>query len=141
MGVRLVRVPISLLVLACSLLLLLPLGASAHAAVVSTDPMDGAPLPASTASVWPSSSTPSASSSTSIRGISSCRTGKGSGVPAGELSPSGRAAEAVDALLSISRLTAGHVVISGCSERTDGAGGCRVRGSVRTQATESEGKR
>ena len=51
MGVGLARIPIALLVLVGSLLLLLPHGASAHAGVVSTDPMDGARLPASPSTV------------------------------------------------------------------------------------------
>ncbi|MET0772914.1 MAG: copper resistance protein CopC [Candidatus Limnocylindrales bacterium] len=44
---RVARLPVALLVLVCSLLLLVPLGVSAHAGVVATDPVDGARLPAS----------------------------------------------------------------------------------------------
>src|SRR6188472_2405381 len=48
---RVVRALTTCGVLAWCLLLLLPLGVSAHAGVVSTDPVDGARLPASPASV------------------------------------------------------------------------------------------
>lgn len=51
MGVRSARIPIALLVLVASLLLLLPIGASAHAAVIATDPVDGARLPVAPAAV------------------------------------------------------------------------------------------
>ena len=51
MGMRLAWIPTALLVLVCSLILLLPLGVSAHAGVVATDPVDGARLPASPPSV------------------------------------------------------------------------------------------